>query len=53
TKASVEKIEKSLGETEASEAGEKKAIVQALKELENPNAEAGWKAQQQLLAFIK
>ncbi|MGF7532386.1 SPOR domain-containing protein [Bacillus mexicanus] len=50
TKASVEKIEKSIGETEA---GEKKAILQALKELENPSAEAGWKAQQQLLALIK
>ena len=38
TKASVEKIEKSLGETKASETGEKKAILQALKELEDPSA---------------
>ncbi|MEG7333583.1 SPOR domain-containing protein [Bacillus sp. 0102A] len=53
TKANVEKIEKSLGKTEASGAGEKKAILQALKELEDPSAEAGWKAQQQLLAVIK
>ncbi|MGC8260082.1 stage II sporulation protein SpoIIB [Bacillus subtilis] len=53
TKASVEKIEKSLGETKASETGEKKAILQALKELEDPSAEAGWKAQQQLLAVVK
>ncbi|MDP4110933.1 MAG: stage II sporulation protein SpoIIB [Bacillota bacterium] len=53
TKASVEKIEKSLGETKASETGEKKAILQALKELEDPSAEAGWKAQQELLAVVK
>ncbi|MEG7280866.1 SPOR domain-containing protein [Bacillus sp. 0909A] len=53
TKASVEKIKNSLGETEAAETGEKKAILQALKELEDPSAEAGWKAQQQLLAVIK
>ncbi len=53
TKASVEKIEKSLGETKASETGEKKAILQALKELEEPSAAAGWKAQQQLLAVVK
>ncbi|MEC1289911.1 SPOR domain-containing protein [Bacillus mojavensis] len=53
TKASVEKIKNSLGKTEAAETGEKKAILQALKELEDPSAEAGWKAQQQLLAVIK
>ncbi|MBJ7572242.1 SPOR domain-containing protein [Bacillus halotolerans] len=53
TKASVKKIEKSLGESEAAETGEKKAVLQALKELEDPSAEAGWKAQQQLLAIIK
>ncbi|UQZ48936.1 stage II sporulation protein B [Bacillus halotolerans] len=53
TKASVKKIEKSLGESEAAETGEKKAVLQALKELEDPSAEAGWKAQQQLLAVIK
>ncbi|WP_069839655.1 SPOR domain-containing protein [Bacillus sp. F56] len=53
TKASVEKIEKSLGETKATETGEKKAILQALKELEEPSAAAGWKAQQQLLAVVK
>ncbi|MCY8517817.1 SPOR domain-containing protein [Bacillus atrophaeus] len=52
-KSSVEKIEKSLSKTDAGKTEQKEAILQALKELEDPSAESGWKAQQLLLGLIK
>ncbi|MBT2574231.1 SPOR domain-containing protein [Bacillus sp. ISL-51] len=52
-KADVAKITKAVNSGDAADKKEKEALLQALKELETPSPESGWKAQQELLSVVK